>query len=137
MTDVCLIKEQNLMPEKFKINHYKFGEVEMEDFVHTEAPFFHFQILRPESEEKREKALAYFNEHKKIFIAFISAPEILLYLGCTENIYIRSKVVDFEEEQLRTILNEVSWWFQEQKMIKVRTEKHIIRRIMPSILKKS
>ena len=103
------------MPEKFKINHYKFGDVEMEDLVHTEAPFFHFQILRPESEEKREKALAYFKEHHKIYIAFMFAPEILLYLGCTENIYIRSKVVDFEEDQLRTILNEVSWWFQEHK----------------------
>ena len=103
------------MPEKFKINHYKFGEVEMEDLVHTEAPFFHFQILKPESEEKREKALAYFKEHHKIYIAFMSAPEILLYLGCTESIYIRSKGVEFEEDQLRGILNEASLWFQEHK----------------------
>ena len=104
-----------IMPEKFKINHYTVGEVEMEDLVHTEAPFFHFQILRPESQEQREKALAYFNEHHKIYIAFMFAPEILLYIGCTENIYIRSKGVDFEEDQLRTILNEVSRWFLEHK----------------------
>lgn len=103
------------MAEKFKINHYTFGRVEMEDLVHTEAPFFHFQILRPESQEQREKALAYFKEHKKIYIAFMLAPEILLYLGCTESIYIRSKSVDFEEDQLRTILNEVSQWFLEHK----------------------
>ena len=103
------------MPEKFKINHYTFGGVEMEDLVHSEAPFFHFQILRPESEEQREKALAYFKEHHKIYIALMSAPEILLYLGCTESIYIRSKGVDFEENQLRTILNEVSRWFLEHK----------------------
>lgn len=103
------------MPEKFKINHYTFGEVEMEDLVHTEAPFFHLQILRPESQEQWEKALAYFEEQHKIYIAFMFAPEILLYIGCTENIYIRSKGVDFEENQLNTILNEVSRWFLEHK----------------------
>ena len=42
----------------------------------------------------------------------MNTPEILLYLGCTETIYIRSKVADFEAEQLETILNEVSWWFR-------------------------
>ena len=103
------------MPEKFRIIHYTFGGNEMDDLVHTVAPHFHFQILRPESKEQREKALAYFKEHHKIYIAFMSAPEILLYLGCTESIYIRSKCVDFEEEQLRGILNEASWWFLEHK----------------------
>ena len=44
------------MPEKFKINHYTIGEVDMDDLVHTEAPFFHFQILRPESQELREQS---------------------------------------------------------------------------------
>ena len=103
------------MAERLRIIHYTFGGVEMEDLVHSEAPFFHFQILRPESEEQREKALAYFKEHHKIYIAFMSASEILLYLGCTESIYIKSKGVDFEEDQLRGILNEASWWFQEHK----------------------
>ena len=103
------------MQEKFKINHYTFGGVEVDDLVHTEAPFFHFQILRPESKEQREKALAYFKEHHKIYIAFMFATEILLYVCCTESIYIRSKTVDFEEDQLRDILNEVSRWFLEHK----------------------
>ena len=99
--------------DKFRIIKINVGgDNSFEEIVHTEPPHFHFQILRPESEEQREKAIAYFKEHNKIYSCFMNTPEILLYLGCTETIYIRSKVADFEAEQLKTILNEVSWWFR-------------------------
>lgn len=99
--------------EKFRIIKNNFGEGKtFEEIVHTEPPHFHFQILRPESEEQREKAIAYFKEHKKIYTSFMFTPEILLYLGCTETINIRSKVADFESEQLKYILNEVALWFR-------------------------
>jgi len=102
------------MPQdKFRIIKIKVGgDKTFEEIVHTEPPYFHFQILRPESEEQREKALAYFKEHKKIYTCFMNTPEILLYIGCTETIYVRSKIADFETEQLKAILNEVSWWFR-------------------------
>ena len=83
-----------------------------EEVVHTEPPYFHFQILRPESKEQREKAISYFKEHKKIYLCFMYTQEILLYLGCTETIYIRSKMADFETDQLDSILNEVAGWFR-------------------------
>lgn len=98
---------------KFRIIKNNFGEGKtFEEIVHAEPPHFHFQILRPESEEQREKAIAYFKEHKKIYTSFMFTPEILLYLGCTETIYIRSKIADFESEQLKSILNEVALWFR-------------------------
>ena len=102
------------MPQdKFRIIKIKVGgDKTFEEIVHTEPPYFHFQILRPESEEQREKALACFKEHKKIYTCFMNTPEILLYIGCTETIYVRSKIADFETEQLKAILNEVSWWFR-------------------------
>lgn len=88
------------------------GDNSFEEIVHTEPPHFHFQILRPESKVQREKAIAYFKEHKKIYSCFMNTPEILLYLGCTETIYIKSKIADFETEQLEIILNDVAWWFR-------------------------
>lgn len=101
------------MTDKFRIIRIKVGEDKtFEEIVHTVPPHFHFQILRPESEEQREKALAYFKEHKKIYTCFMNTPEILLFLGCTETIYVRSKNADFETEQLHAILHEVSWWFR-------------------------
>lgn len=102
------------MPEdRFRIIKIKVGgDKTFEEIVHTEPSYFHFQILRPESGKQREKALAYFKEHHKIYTCFMNTPEILLYLGCTETIYIRSKIADFETEQLDAILNEVTWWFR-------------------------
>ena len=99
--------------DKFRIIKINMGEGKtFEEIVHTEPPHFHIQILRPESEEQREKAISYFKEHKKIYLCFMFTPEILLYLGCTETIYIRSKIADFESEQLKSILNEVALWFR-------------------------
>lgn len=60
VSDDLKIEYYASMPEKFRIIHYTFGGVEKEELVHTDAPHFHFQILRPESKEHREKALAYF-----------------------------------------------------------------------------
>ena len=101
------------MTDKFRIIRIKMGgDKTFEEIVHTEPPHFHFQVLRPESEEQREKALAYFKEHDKIYTCFMNTPEILLYLGCTETVYIKSKIADFEAERLDSILHEVSWWFR-------------------------
>lgn len=99
---------------KFKINHYNFSGTELDDLVHTEAPHFHFQIIRPESEEKREKAIAYLKEHNKIYASFMLTTEILLFLGCTETTYIKSPTVDFEPNKLRSVLYEATNWFREQ-----------------------
>ena len=101
------------MADKFRIIKLNVGsDKSFEEIVHTAPPRFHFQILRPESKEQREKALAYFKEHNKIYTCFMNTPEILLYLGCAETIYIMSRIANFETEQLDTILNEVSWWFR-------------------------
>lgn len=99
--------------EKFRINHYNFGLGKaFEDLVHAKPPYFHFQVLRPENEVQRENALAYFKEHKKIYTMYVNRPEILLYLGCTESIYIRSVSVDFETDELKNIIPQANHWFR-------------------------
>lgn len=44
VTDAC---ESVVPKEKFRINRYKFGNVDMKDLVHIVSPHFHFQVLRP------------------------------------------------------------------------------------------
>ena len=80
--DVTDAKESAVPKEKFRINKYNFG-TPFEDLVHSSAPYLHFQILRPKDEEQRDKALAYFNEHGKLYTAFVNSLDILLYIGCT------------------------------------------------------
>ena len=90
--DVTDAKQSVVSKDKFRINKYNFG-TPFEDLVHNSAPFLHFQVLRPKDEEQREKALAYFNEQGKLYTAFVNSLDILLYIGCTENVYIKSTMV--------------------------------------------
>lgn len=109
-TEKCAVPE-----DKFRIIHFNIGNGKVEDLVYQGPPFFHFQVLRPDSEEQREKALAYFKEHHKIYTAFINSPEILLYIGCTENIYIKSLSLEFEPDELMNILPQAAHWFRFHK----------------------
>ena len=81
--------------------------------VFTSAPYFHFQILEPEDEEQRAKAIKYFKENEKTYISFVDEPTILLYIGCTEAAYIRSSINnDYDIEQLKSAMTDVSRWYQ-------------------------
>ena len=102
---------------KFRIINFNVGNGKtIEDLVHNEAPFFHFQVLHPESKEQADKAIAYFKEHKKIYISWANTTDMLLYLGCTETVYLKSKVVtDYSDEELRNILPQAAHWFRFHK----------------------
>ena len=86
--------EQSAVPkEKFRINKYNFG-IPFEDLVQNTENYLHFQILRPKDEEQREKALTYFKENGKIYATFVNSLDVLLYVGCTKSIYIKSTIAE-------------------------------------------
>ena len=109
--DVIDAKEGVVSKEEFMINKYTFAPVPCEDLVHRTAPHVHYQILRPKDEEQRGKVIADFNEKKKLFITSMNRSEILLYLGCTKDIYIRSTMADVKEEELSILLRKAWQWF--------------------------
>lgn len=115
--DVTNAKECAVTPDKFRIINFNVGNGKtIEDLVHNAPPYFHFQVLRPESREQADKAIAYFKEHKKIYISWTNSTDILLYLGCTESVYLRSKVVvDFDDDEFENILSQVAHWFRFHK----------------------
>ena len=95
--------------DMFRINKYTFTKVPFLDVVTTSAPYFHFQILEPEDEEQRAKAINYFKENEKTYISFVDDTTILLFIGCTESIYIRSSINnDYDIEQLKSAMTDVS-----------------------------
>lgn len=100
--------------EEFRLEHYKINgdSLAMEDIVHSKAPFFHYQILRPNNEKDRNEALEYFDKNRKTYVTFTVRPEILLYVGCTELVYIRSKVkTDWTDEEFDEVYLKVGQWF--------------------------
>ena len=109
--DVTDAKQSVVSKDKFRINKYNFG-TPFEDLVHNSAPFLHFQVLRPKDEEQREKALAYFNEQGKLYTAFVNSLDILLYIGCTENVYIKSRVTEVKPEEFKSIMTQAAHWFR-------------------------
>jgi len=109
--DVTDAKQSAVPKENFRINKYNFG-TPFEDLVHDTVPYCHFQVLRPEDDEQREKTLAYFKNHGKLYAAFINRPEILLYVGCTENIYIKSRVTEVKPEEFKSIMAQAAHWFR-------------------------
>jgi len=109
--DVTDAKQSAVPKEKFRINKYNFG-TPFEDLVHDSVPYCHFQILRPKDKEQREKTLAYFKEHGKLYAAFVNRPEILLYVGCTESVYIKSCVTEVKTEEFKSIMTQAAHWFR-------------------------
>ena len=109
--DVTDAKESAVPKEKFRINKYYFG-TPFEDLVHSSAPYLHFQILRPKDAEQRDKALAYFNEHGKLYTAFVNSLDILLYIGCTESIYIKSTTTDVQPEEFKSLMAQAAHWYR-------------------------
>lgn len=109
--DATDAKQSAVPKEMFRINKYNFG-TPFEDLVHDAVPYCHFQVLRPEDDEQREKTLAYFKNHGKLYAAFINRPEILLYVGCTENIYIKSRVTEVKPEEFKSIMAQAAHWFR-------------------------
>ena len=115
--DVTNAKKCAVKTDKFRIINFNVGNGKtIEDLVHNEPPFFHFQVLRPVSREQADNAIAYFKEHKKIYISWTNSTDILLYLGCTESVYLRSKVVvDFDDDEFENILPQVAHRFRFHK----------------------
>ena len=115
--DVTNAKKCAVPEEKFRIINFNVGNGNtIEDLVHNEPPYFHFQVLRPESKEQADKAINYLKKKKKIYIAFANSTELLLYLGCTESVYLKSKVVtDFDTEVFNNILAQAAHWFRFHK----------------------
>ena len=109
--DVTDAKQSAVPKEKFRINKYNFG-TPFEDLVHDAVPYCHFQVLRPKDEEQREKALAYFKDHGKLYAAFVNRPEILLYVGCTESVYIKSRIAEVKPEEFKSIMAQAAHWFR-------------------------
>ena len=115
--DVTNAKKCAVKTDKFRIINFNVGNGKtIEDLVHNEPPFFHFQVLRPVSREQADNAIAYFKEHKKIYISWTNSTDILLYLGCTQSVYLTSKVlVDFDDDEFENILPQVAHWFRFHK----------------------
>ena len=109
--------DRNIPKEKFRIINFNVGNGKtIEDLVHNEPPYFHFQVLRPESKDQADKAIEYFKAHNKIYICWASTMDMLLYLGCTETVYLKSKVVtDYQDENLKNILQQAANWFRSYK----------------------
>ncbi len=97
--------------EKFRINKYNFG-TPFEDLVHNSEPYLHFQVLHPTDEAQREKALAYFKEHGKIYAAFVNSLDILFYVGCTESVYIKSKVAEVKPDVFKPLMEQAAHWYR-------------------------
>ena len=109
--DATDAKQSAVPKEMFRINKYNFG-TPFEDLVHDAVPYWHFQVLRPKDEEQREKALAYFKDHGKLYAAFVNRPEILLYVGCTEGVYIKSRIAEVKPEEFKSIMAQAAHWFR-------------------------
>lgn len=109
--DVTDAKQSAVPKDKFRINKYNFG-TQFEDLVHNSVPYLHFQILRPNDEEQRNKALAYFKEHGKLYVAFVNSLDILLYIGCTESIYIKSAMAEVKPEDFKSIMSQAAHWYR-------------------------
>lgn len=109
--DVTDAKQSAVPKDKFRINKYNFG-TPFEDLVHNTAPYLHFQILRPKDEEQRDKALAYFKEHGKLYTAFINSLDILLYIGCTESVYIKSTMAEVKPDEFKSIMAQAAHWYR-------------------------
>jgi hypothetical protein len=109
--------DRKIPKEKFRIINFSVGNGKtIEDLVHNEPPYFHFQVLRPESKYQADKAIEYFKAHNKIYICWASTMDMLLYLGCTETVYLKSKVVtDYQDEDLKNILQQAANWFRSYK----------------------
>lgn len=109
--DVTDAKQCAVPRDKFRINKYNFG-TPFEDLVHTSAPYLHFQVLRPKDEEQRDKAIAYFNEHGKLYATSVNSMDILLYVGCTESIYIKSSIAEVDPEKFKSLIAQAYHWFR-------------------------
>ena len=109
--DVTDAKQCAVPRDKFRINKYNFG-TPFEDLVHTSAPYLHFQVLRPKDEEQRDKAIAYFNEHGKLYATSVNSMDILLYVGCTECIYLKSSIAEVVHEEFKSLIAQAYHWFR-------------------------
>lgn len=109
--DMTEAKQSAVPKNMFRINKYNFG-TQFEDLVHYSAPYLHFQILRPKDEEQRDKALDYFKEHNKLYVTFVNSLDILLYIGCTESVYIKSTMAEVKPEELKSIMSQAAHWYR-------------------------
>ncbi len=84
---------------------------QFEDLVHNKEPYIHIQVLRPKDREQRDGTLKYFREHNKIFVTFTDRMEVLLYVGCTQNVYIKSMMAEVGAEELKNLIPQAAHWF--------------------------
>ena len=111
--DVTDAKTCAVPQDKFRIIDFSgVAGSPFEDLVHNSEPFLHFQILRPKDGRQREGAIKYFCEHKKLFVEFRDRADLLLYVGCTNNVYIKSGTAEVSEEDLNNLLQQAAHWFR-------------------------
>ena len=117
--DVTEAKECAVPQDEFRIIDFSnVAGSPFEDLVHNKKPYLHFQILRPKDPEQRERALQYFREHNKIFATFTDRQDIILYVGCTENVYIKSVIADVEDDDIMNLLPQAAHWLRHYGNIK-------------------
>lgn len=107
-------KNIEVSKDEFRLKHFRTNEdnLAVEEIVHSKAPYFHFQVLRPVDEKQRQETLEYFDKNFKTYVTFMERPEILLYAGCTERVYIRSKSrTDWTDEEFDEVYLKVGQWF--------------------------
>ncbi len=110
--DVTNSKECAVPEDEFRIIDFSnVAGSPFEDLVHNKKPFLHFQVLRPKDREQRERALEYFREHNKIYATFTDRQEIILYVGCTEDVYIKSTIAAVDDEDIVNLLPQAAHWF--------------------------
>ena len=109
--DVTDAKQCAVPKDMFRINKYNFG-TPFEDLVHNSVPYLHFQVLRPKDEEQKDKALAYFKEHDKLYATSMNSLDILLYVGCTESVYIKSAIAEVDPEEFKSLMAQAYHWFR-------------------------
>ena len=111
--DVTDAKECAVPKDKFRLVDQKsvIGS-EFEDIVHNEAPYLHFQILRPKNDLQKSKALEYVTANHKFYATFRDRSEMSLFAGCTQTQYIKSPVAGCKIGDIRNLLPQAAHWFR-------------------------
>lgn len=104
----CTFQLRGVFVSVYVTNTYK----NPKHFHMDSAPYLHFQVLQPKDKEQREKALAYFKEHGKLYASFVNCLDILLYIGCTENVYIKSTMAEVQPEEFKSIMAQAGHWYR-------------------------
>ena len=103
--DVTDAKECAVAEDKFRIIRFNIGNVKMKDLIYQGPPFLPFS----------GSATRKWGAKGESPCVFRGTPEIQLFIGCTENIYIKSLSVESKPDELMNILPQAAHWFRFHK----------------------